>query len=997
MRSFEHNARQYEVQWKHNKTMHDRATTLMPACKLRLLSVTSGASVTDSSTDSSLDQPQNAVGFTIRDGFFHMTRLREALNALDRCGWKRSYHQRMFHEEYLRSATRVFFKTEKPGSFERAHKKVLEVNGWDSLQQEILISTPRRFGKTISISLFCAALMFACPAVECSIYSTCKRISQKLLRNVCKFLDMIYVEMKVAPFKVHRRNQEELNIQGPEGQGDLRTISSYPSKCKTSLGLMSAGEYTQPPDSGERMNTLKHTHESLIVSIAYFQNAHSSSGENGLCMTAPWYFNDIGDCFNAEPLVGEINSILHGQSLQSIDMTKGDFSIFDVKDIAVIVAMVQVGIRHRQYNLISLAGKFAIFRSHFTGIGSGIEWGHHFSAMIQKGLSITPMFDSSTVGINSIWEYLVEVMMKQILVYELVNVNTRSKETLNDAVSRVYLECMGKLKEMCKGFNETDASPTPLNRQIVDHINNGDIPTRHSETYNKSPNKSAIIAKIDLWFSSFVLQRTFGRRVAMTAMPSTYTHSDIREVCEYAWFTPSILDRTHFDTVEFIRSCWKSQYIEQRLLHGVTADLVDSYINNSDKSESLLWSVRGVLWPSMLTLIAAGEYHLNMDAFVQCIDGIHRCFKSHMKFDTISEESLRRFQSGNIPEFRRPTPCIQYWNNSTGKFRGYLSTSSEGTPSSSNASSLSYVNSEETSPEIPDIGDEDRNKLDDLLTKGMHTIEDMKNRFKAYNTRWHVARDKNDVSDIETAIQESIQKYFAVNVHTFHEGGGLPIEVVNILDGLVTPDTYPHALQKLVLLLSKQYAAIVNVGNFATPEIGIIPMGYWDKWPEIMKFFLALLVGSLHSKTTTAMDTLNCKTPWLHQPHNAQDMDTYLNIRTQGAFNDAEHRRFIFPHRCLLLFKELFPYGATDQLKCGYTVAHLLLAITKALDGQEGMDVFKERQRYTFRWPRRGYTSITEDKTIIDHTLCVILILAGVDKFHSSVNYDGVIPPAPSA
>jgi hypothetical protein len=135
-----------------------------------------------------------------------------------------------FHDDYLRGCSRVFFKTEAPGSFERAHKKILEINGWDCLQQEILISTPRRFGKTISISLFCAALMFACPAVECSIYSTCKRISQKLLRNVCKFLDLIYTEMKVAPLRVIRKNQEELQVQGPEGQGDMRTISSYPSK-----------------------------------------------------------------------------------------------------------------------------------------------------------------------------------------------------------------------------------------------------------------------------------------------------------------------------------------------------------------------------------------------------------------------------------------------------------------------------------------------------------------------------------------------------------------------------------------------------------------------------------------------------------------------------------------------------------------------------------------------------------------------------------------------
>ena len=223
MRSFVAESEQYSVQWQHNKSMKERATTLTPFSRLRLLDISGGADLS-AGVDLSLQK------LNVKDGFYHMQRLNEALNALDRSGWKRSFHQRMFHIDYARACTRVFFKTESPGSFERAHKKILEINGWDSLQQEVLISTPRRFGKTISISLFCAALMFSCPAVECSIYSTCKRISQKLLRNVCKFLDMIYVELKVAPFRVVRANQEELQITGPEGPTDLRIISSYPSK-----------------------------------------------------------------------------------------------------------------------------------------------------------------------------------------------------------------------------------------------------------------------------------------------------------------------------------------------------------------------------------------------------------------------------------------------------------------------------------------------------------------------------------------------------------------------------------------------------------------------------------------------------------------------------------------------------------------------------------------------------------------------------------------------
>lgn len=92
MRSFVSAAKQYSVQWEYNQSLHDRATTRMPACTLRLLNITSGGVSVDGSE----------ANLNSRDGFFHMARLREGLNALDRCGWKRSYHQRTFHEDYLR-------------------------------------------------------------------------------------------------------------------------------------------------------------------------------------------------------------------------------------------------------------------------------------------------------------------------------------------------------------------------------------------------------------------------------------------------------------------------------------------------------------------------------------------------------------------------------------------------------------------------------------------------------------------------------------------------------------------------------------------------------------------------------------------------------------------------------------------------------------------------------------------------------------------------------
>ena len=108
---------------------------------------------------------------------------------------------------------------------------MLEVNGWEHLAQEVLISTPRRFGKTISVSMFAVAMMWGAPSVEISIYSTCKRISQKLLRNCVKFFyEVCKQDLAAAGFKVVRQNMEEIVLRGPSGERDVRVVRSYPSK-----------------------------------------------------------------------------------------------------------------------------------------------------------------------------------------------------------------------------------------------------------------------------------------------------------------------------------------------------------------------------------------------------------------------------------------------------------------------------------------------------------------------------------------------------------------------------------------------------------------------------------------------------------------------------------------------------------------------------------------------------------------------------------------------
>ncbi len=82
--------------------------------------------------------------------------------------------------------------------------------------------------------MFAAAMIYSTPALELSIYSTCKRISQKLMRNVTKFLDLIYVELPNTPrMPIIRCNMEEVILQGPDGVQDIRVVNSYPSQVES--------------------------------------------------------------------------------------------------------------------------------------------------------------------------------------------------------------------------------------------------------------------------------------------------------------------------------------------------------------------------------------------------------------------------------------------------------------------------------------------------------------------------------------------------------------------------------------------------------------------------------------------------------------------------------------------------------------------------------------------------------------------------------------------
>ena len=80
-------------------------------------------------------------------GDINMRTLQKLLARVDARGFERSAQQLEFHQAFMKAAARVIYK----GDWETDRPMIMEKYGWERCNSEVLISTPRRFGKTYSI------------------------------------------------------------------------------------------------------------------------------------------------------------------------------------------------------------------------------------------------------------------------------------------------------------------------------------------------------------------------------------------------------------------------------------------------------------------------------------------------------------------------------------------------------------------------------------------------------------------------------------------------------------------------------------------------------------------------------------------------------------------------------------------------------------------------------------------------------------------------------
>jgi hypothetical protein len=156
-------------------------------------------------------------------------------SALDSCGLIRTSTQRFFHKKFVESILPWIYGKK---DFSRFKERILHAASIhpDKYNQYTLISTPRRWGKTTSVAVFVAAVLFSVPDAWISVYSTGRRASKALSDLVLKFLKTIEEAANMKSTRVLVKNTEELFYAGNVGS-DVRRLFSYPATVQAGVRL----------------------------------------------------------------------------------------------------------------------------------------------------------------------------------------------------------------------------------------------------------------------------------------------------------------------------------------------------------------------------------------------------------------------------------------------------------------------------------------------------------------------------------------------------------------------------------------------------------------------------------------------------------------------------------------------------------------------------------------------------------------------------------------
>ena len=171
-------------------------------------------------------------------------RLYDTLNAIDAMEYPRSHHQRRFHECFICASLPSIYGDD----YKLCEARLCREHKRTQIKTEVMIVTPRRFGKTFSVAQYVAAYSAAVHGKEVAIFSTGRRASKKMLDLIMRFLKPLIAgdPESALPFppannphafrsagkkRILTQNVEEVVLIDVE-TGARNKICSYPAKVQ---------------------------------------------------------------------------------------------------------------------------------------------------------------------------------------------------------------------------------------------------------------------------------------------------------------------------------------------------------------------------------------------------------------------------------------------------------------------------------------------------------------------------------------------------------------------------------------------------------------------------------------------------------------------------------------------------------------------------------------------------------------------------------------------
>ena len=209
----------------------------------------------------------------------------EVIDDLERCfgfmddnGFRRSKQQRAICDIFIRGCLRHIYKEELRTDLIRVFRKfrIRRINNM------VMVTMPRRCGKTTITSIFVAAYLLCVPNAKVVVYSISRRTSSMLSAKVLQFLTMM------QPDGWHPKIHNQEHIAFVNNAGTWASLASYPAAERISITLClvpeententAAGKYREgwmAPSARTHTHTHTHTKVSIFFLFSSLCQRHS--------------------------------------------------------------------------------------------------------------------------------------------------------------------------------------------------------------------------------------------------------------------------------------------------------------------------------------------------------------------------------------------------------------------------------------------------------------------------------------------------------------------------------------------------------------------------------------------------------------------------------------------------------------------------------------------------------------------------------------------------